>query len=509
MRDAGHDGDDDDAVPWLHYPVVDGDGDGDGDGDADTAPLPPDYCSAFLSGFSDLPAAVASREPCSSSHGAVVPTAPPPAEPVPKQPRQSGDGVMNFTFFSRLLQRPPGGDSASAAETTGIPVESTVVQTATNLLRSTPLFSEQRMAWLQPPKASSRAAAAAAPPAPLAPTSRQRETAAPPEPRAPEASPPAAMATTSSVCSGNGHRTHLKRSGGNQSAEWSASQDEDLDDEPGPLRRSAARSSKRSRTAEVHNMSERRRRDRINEKMRALQELIPNCNKIDKASMLEEAIEYLKTLQLQVQMMSMGTGLCVPPMLLPAAAALQHLQMQQMAPMAAHFSHLGAMGLGFGMAAGAFDMVPIPRLAGAQFPCPMYPGAPPMAMFGAPPAPAPFPHQATSAEQTPTHAAAPGGADAGGDVPVVPQVHIHTVSPRCSMPSTTVSDHDAIAASLSGTSEAAAQPHVTVPARPARRSIRAGGALRLHHLRLPLLHLCLLACSIRQRRIAELRLNCF
>jgi hypothetical protein len=44
-----------------------------------------------------------------------------------------------------------------------------------------------------------------------------------------------------------------------------------------------------------------RRRDRINEKMRALQELIPHCNKTDKASMLDEAIEYLKSLQLQVQ----------------------------------------------------------------------------------------------------------------------------------------------------------------------------------------------------------------
>lgn len=59
--------------------------------------------------------------------------------------------------------------------------------------------------------------------------------------------------------------------------------------------------------------------------------------------MLEEAIEYLKTLQLQVQMMSMGTGMFVPPMMLPAAAAAMqhhHMQMQQMAgPMAAaaHF----------------------------------------------------------------------------------------------------------------------------------------------------------------------------
>ncbi|XP_037494339.1 transcription factor SPATULA isoform X3 [Jatropha curcas] len=64
-------------------------------------------------------------------------------------------------------------------------------------------------------------------------------------------------------------------------------------------------SSKRSRAAEVHNLSEKRRRSRINEKMKALQNLIPNSNKTDKASMLDEAIEYLKQLQLQVQPMQL------------------------------------------------------------------------------------------------------------------------------------------------------------------------------------------------------------
>ncbi|KAI5588754.1 hypothetical protein BDE02_05G118600 [Populus trichocarpa] len=61
------------------------------------------------------------------------------------------------------------------------------------------------------------------------------------------------------------------------------------------------RSSKRTRAADVHNLSEKRRRSRINEKMKALQNLIPNSSKTDKASMLDEAIEYLKLLQLQVQ----------------------------------------------------------------------------------------------------------------------------------------------------------------------------------------------------------------
>ncbi|GJZ95793.1 transcription factor PIF1 [Tanacetum coccineum] len=93
-------------------------------------------------------------------------------------------------------------------------------------------------------------------------------------------------------------------------------------------------STKRSRAAEVHNLSKRRRRDRINEKMKALQELIPRCNKSDKASMLDEAIEYLKSLQMQVQMMSMGYGMV--PMMFPPGIQ------PYMPPMA-------AMGMGIGM----------------------------------------------------------------------------------------------------------------------------------------------------------------
>ncbi|KAL8523199.1 hypothetical protein ACS0TY_013244 [Phlomoides rotata] len=73
------------------------------------------------------------------------------------------------------------------------------------------------------------------------------------------------------------------------------------------------RSSKRTRAAEVHNLSEKRRRSRINEKLKALQNLVPNSNKTDKASMLDEAIEYLKQLQLQVQMLTMRNGLSLHP----------------------------------------------------------------------------------------------------------------------------------------------------------------------------------------------------
>ncbi|XP_062185774.1 transcription factor PIF1-like isoform X3 [Phragmites australis] len=92
--------------------------------------------------------------------------------------------------------------------------------------------------------------------------------------------------------------------------------------EDGGAPRRSTPPTRRSRLAEFHNFSERRRRDRINEKLKALQELLPNCTKTDKVSMLDEAIDYLKSLQLQLQisrsaawMLVMGKGMApvVPP----------------------------------------------------------------------------------------------------------------------------------------------------------------------------------------------------
>ncbi|XP_074577550.1 uncharacterized protein LOC141833965 [Curcuma longa] len=48
----------------------------------------------------------------------------------------------------------------------------------------------------------------------------------------------------------------------------------------------------------------RKRRERINERLRILQNLIPNGTKVDISTMLEEAVQYVKFLQLQIKFLS-------------------------------------------------------------------------------------------------------------------------------------------------------------------------------------------------------------
>ncbi|XP_047328462.1 bHLH transcription factor RHL1 [Impatiens glandulifera] len=75
---------------------------------------------------------------------------------------------------------------------------------------------------------------------------------------------------------------------------------------------------RRGQATDPHSIAERLRRERIAERMKALQELVPNGNKSDKASMLDEIIDYVKFLQLQVKVLSMSrlggaTGAVVAP----------------------------------------------------------------------------------------------------------------------------------------------------------------------------------------------------
>nr|CAB3476952.1 unnamed protein product [Digitaria exilis] len=344
-RDNNNNGDLDDTVPWIHYPIIEE------EEEEPAAPAladtySPDFFSelhaaaAAAANLGSLPPAVqhtpnsnrsnptmattTSREPEHSKESHRIPIPGPATRAEPPQPElftatkqqprlgggSSGEGLMNFALFSRpaamaraslqmsAQQRPPPSQAAAAGTdkasnvTTSTRVESTVLQSSSGARTApAPVFADQirTAAWSQQPKEVRFSTCTAAAPPPASGNNLQQEM---PRDRlgsnmslqkkvetrkAPEA--------TSSVCSGNGAgignndeswRQHKRKSA---QAECSASQDDDIEDESAGMRRSGSRGTKRSRTAEVHNLSERRRRDRINEKMRALQELIPNCNK--------------------------------------------------------------------------------------------------------------------------------------------------------------------------------------------------------------------------------------
>ncbi|KAJ1293202.1 hypothetical protein BS78_01G050200 [Paspalum vaginatum] len=63
---------------------------------------------------------------------------------------------------------------------------------------------------------------------------------------------------------------------------------------------------RRGQATDPHSIAERLRRERIAERMKALQELVPNTNKTDRAAMLDEILDYVKFLRLQVKVLSMS-----------------------------------------------------------------------------------------------------------------------------------------------------------------------------------------------------------
>ncbi|CAI9763056.1 unnamed protein product [Fraxinus pennsylvanica] len=64
-----------------------------------------------------------------------------------------------------------------------------------------------------------------------------------------------------------------------------------------------ARSSKGSAT-DPQSLYARKRRERINERLRILQNIVPNGTKVDISTMLEEAVHYVKFLQVQIKLLS-------------------------------------------------------------------------------------------------------------------------------------------------------------------------------------------------------------
>lgn len=63
---------------------------------------------------------------------------------------------------------------------------------------------------------------------------------------------------------------------------------------------------RRGQATDSHSLAERARREKISERMKILQDLVPGCNKvIGKALILDEIINYIQSLQRQVEFLSM------------------------------------------------------------------------------------------------------------------------------------------------------------------------------------------------------------
>ncbi|KAJ3703480.1 hypothetical protein LUZ61_007185 [Rhynchospora tenuis] len=70
---------------------------------------------------------------------------------------------------------------------------------------------------------------------------------------------------------------------------------------------------KRGQATNSHSLAERMRREKISERMRFLQDLVPGCNKITgKAMMLDEIINYVQSLQRQIEFLSMKLAAMCP-----------------------------------------------------------------------------------------------------------------------------------------------------------------------------------------------------
>ncbi|XP_010065900.2 LOW QUALITY PROTEIN: transcription factor RSL2 [Eucalyptus grandis] len=74
--------------------------------------------------------------------------------------------------------------------------------------------------------------------------------------------------------------------------------------EPAAVNLSSKTRASRGSATDPQSLYARKRRERINERLRTLQTLIPNGTKVDISTMLEEAVQYVKFLQLQIKLLS-------------------------------------------------------------------------------------------------------------------------------------------------------------------------------------------------------------
>ncbi|KAK8652940.1 hypothetical protein V6N13_126961 [Hibiscus sabdariffa] len=91
---------------------------------------------------------------------------------------------------------------------------------------------------------------------------------------------------------------------------------------------------RRGQATDSHSLAERARREKISKKMKCLQDLVPGCNKTTgKAGMLDEIINYVQSLQKQVEFLSMKLAALNPTV----EFNVENLQMKEFAASVANF----------------------------------------------------------------------------------------------------------------------------------------------------------------------------
>ncbi|KAL5177701.1 Transcription factor BHLH089 [Glycine soja] len=124
------------------------------------------------------------------------------------------------------------------------------------------------------------------------------------------------VSTSNAVNEGDGKRVKGNRNegggdGGNNKGEGEVSSGKPAEQSAKPASEPPKQDyihvrARRGQATDSHSLAERARREKISERMKILQDLVPGCNKvIGKALVLDEIINYIQSLQRQVEFLSM------------------------------------------------------------------------------------------------------------------------------------------------------------------------------------------------------------
>ncbi|TVU38147.1 hypothetical protein EJB05_11501, partial [Eragrostis curvula] len=103
-----------------------------------------------------------------------------------------------------------------------------------------------------------------------------------------------------SISNDNGGNSYVDT----QSSSSCTSENENLEGNTNSSSKKTCIRASRGAATDPQSLYARKRRERINERLRILQNLVPNGTKVDISTMLEEAAQYVKFLQLQIKLLS-------------------------------------------------------------------------------------------------------------------------------------------------------------------------------------------------------------